>query len=161
MPYTVVRDTREKIGKGWNFKRSQNCSGTVLGSLKSGDYTLRGLESIFVIERKGLISEFAHNLFDKRFEAELERLELIEFPFVLLEFTMEDLIQYPVGSGIPARRWKYLKIKGPQLLKRFIEFQLRFKSKFIFVGEYGQQVATSIFKRIVERVNSGKKKETE
>ena len=153
MPYTIVKDSREKAGHGWNFRKSEHCSGQITTMLATGDYTILGLEDVFTIERKGTVREFAQNVTEKRFDAELQRLDLITYPFVVLEFTMDDLLKYPVGSGIPAYKWKYLVIKGPQILKLMLEFEIKYRTKFILAGEHGQAVATSIFKRVMESVN--------
>src|SRR5688572_9057132 len=58
--YTVIRDTREQ--KGWIFEANAYCEGTVIETMKTGDYTLRGLEDRFVVERKRNVAEFAQNI---------------------------------------------------------------------------------------------------
>ena len=157
MSYLVVKDTREKAGHGWTFKKNDHCLGQVVDTLKTGDYSLRGFESVVVVERKGGVAEFVGNLTKKRFQDELGRLESIPYPFVICEFTIEDLINYPVGSGIPPRKWKYLKVKGPAALKLFLDIQMVFKTKFLFCGQEGQTVASSIFKRAMERLDEYEK----
>jgi hypothetical protein len=119
--------------------------------IPTGDYTLQGYEEVFTIERKGHISEFAHNIFEDRFENELERLARFPHAFILFEFTMRDLLNYPVGSGIPRRRWGSLKFKGPFILKRVTEMMRDYPTiHFIFCGDAGKEMASSIFKRITE-----------
>jgi len=149
--YTIIRDTREKEKKGWQWRKSMYCDGTVDGTMKTGDYTLAGYEDILSIERKGRISEFAKNVNEKRFYKELERLEKFKYAYVLLEFTMRDLLNYPVGSGIPRYKWKYLKFKGPFILKKLTEMMVQYPHiHFILCGDAGKETASSIFKRIVE-----------
>jgi len=137
--YTVIRDTREKDRKGWEWRRSQYCDGTVEQGIPTGDYTLQDYEEIFTIERKGRISEFAHNIFEERFERELERLAEFSHAFILFEFTLRDLLNYPVGSGIPRRRWGSLKFRGPLILKRITEMMRDYPTiHFIFCGDAGK-----------------------
>lgn len=159
MSYIVIRDTRERSGHGWTFKKYDTCLGQQIDTLKTGDYTLRGFENVLAIERKGRVTEFINNLGQKRFYAELDRLELIPFSFVICEFTMEDLIKFPEGSGISPYKWRYIKLTGKVALKLLIEIQMKYKTKFLFCGSKGQIVASSIFKRVVERANEWQQEE--
>jgi len=155
--YTIIRDTREKEKKGWQWRKSMYCEGTVDGTMKTGDYTLEGYEGVLTIERKGRISEFAKNINEARFGKELERMTQFKHAYVILEFTMRDLLNYPVGSGIPRHKWRYLKFKGPFILKKLTEMMRDYPTiHFVLAGDAGKETASSIFKRIVEseRANS-------
>jgi hypothetical protein len=145
--YTVLRDTREQ--QGWTFAASKSCEGTQEVKLPTGDYSLLGYND-FVIERKGTTGEFAKNIVENRFEEELKRMEKIAFPFMVLEFTMAEIINFPKGSGIPINLWPSLRINPFFLLKRFIEFQMQYKTKIILAGKYGKDIASSLFKRRIE-----------
>ena len=123
--------------------------------LDTGDYSLRGYEELLAIERKGKISEFARNIVENRFERELERLEDFDYPFMLLEFDMKDVLDYPRSSKLPNSKRRLTKVTGGFILKRIIEFQIRYKTKILLCGEEGWKVALSIFKRVVE--NESKK----
>jgi hypothetical protein len=149
--YRVVRDTREHAdGDGWWFDESELCLGTVVQGLKTGDYTIEGLEDVLCIERKASTGEFAKNITEGRFERELERMELFKYPFMILEFTIQDILAFPKNSSIPQYKWQYLKITPQFMMKRFIEYQLKYKTKIITTGKFhGQQVTSSIFKRVV------------
>jgi len=150
MKYLVIRDTREKIRNGWIWKPSKYCLGTHEGTLQTGDYTIQGYHKLLTIERKGSISEWAQNITQARVERELERMEEIRFPFVLLEFTMTDIMNYPIGSDVPKKLWPRLKVRGSYILKRTIEFEMQYRTKIIFCGGSGKEIASSIFKRTVE-----------
>jgi hypothetical protein len=147
--YTVVRDTKEHEGHGWEWRASKYCSGTQCQSLATGDYTLAGLpEDYFVIERKGSVGEWAKNVVEKRFERELVRLDNFIYPFIILEFSVYDILNYPIGSGIPKYRWKYLRVRGPFILQRTMEIMTDHKVKILFCGDKGKDVAVQLFKRI-------------
>lgn len=146
--YKIIRDTREQ--NGWTFVEGPFCGGMVSGALKTGDYSIQGYEDLLTIERKGTIAEFAANLIEDRFTRELERMELFKYSFIVLEFLMDDLIRYPKGAGIPPEKVKSIKLSPAFLLKRLVEVQIKFKTKILFAGCYGQAVALSIFKRVVE-----------
>jgi hypothetical protein len=155
MPYTIIRDTREHDGEGWTWRKSQNCDGTISKALKTGDYTLLGYEEILAIERKGSLQEWSQNIIQVRFERELERLELIRFPFIILEFHMDDIINYPVGTNIPKYLWHKLKFDGSFILKKTIEYCMTRRVKILFCGNNGKSVASSIFKRTIEVIENG------
>ena len=70
--YTVIKDTREK--EGYFFKKYDKCSGMVVETMKTGDYTIKGLEDVLCIERKASVEEIANNLGKKKsaFLSEME-----------------------------------------------------------------------------------------
>ena len=150
MKYTVIRDTREHRDKGWTFVGSTRCEGTEITKLDTGDYSIKGMEELFCIERKGSVTEFARNVTENRFEKELQRLESFKYPFIILEFSMSDILDYPKNSGIPYKKRAQLKFRGSFILKRLIEFQMQYKTKILVCGDRGREVASSIFKRVVE-----------
>ena len=149
-PYLVLRDTREQ--RGWDFPEKHPCLGTEEATLKTGDYTLKGYESIFVVERKFSTGEIAQNIVQNRFERELERLEEFRFPFLVCEFTLADIISFPVNSGIPKSKWQSLRITPQFLMKRLNEFQIRYRTRIIFAGIHGREFVSSLLKRITENV---------
>lgn len=161
-PYVVVRDTREKENQGWSWNKSKYCAGTVTRKLDTGDYTLEvdGVEmsDYLTIERKGSISEWAKNVTEARFERELERLDGIQHPWILLEFNMTDVLNYPVGSGIPQSKWRYLKFRGPFILKKMTEMMRDHRVNIVLCGANGKEVASNIFKRIIEHADHNARK---
>ena len=158
MKYVVVRDTREKVDQGWSWNKSKYCAGTVTRKLDTGDYTLDGMEGYLAIERKGSISEWAKNVTEARFERELERLDAIQHPWILLEFNMTDVLNYPVGSGIPKSKWRYLKFRGPFILKKMTEMIRDHRVHIVLCGSSGKEVASNIFKRVIEYADANSTK---
>jgi hypothetical protein len=149
MPYTVISDTREQ--KGWTFSENQYCAGTIIKGLKTGDYSIVGCETVFTIERKRNVAEFAGNIIQARFENEMKRLEFFPDAYLILEFTMENLMQWPVGSGLPPYLQRKTKISKRFLMKRFMDFQTNYRTKIILAGAHGKDVASSLFKRMSEK----------
>jgi len=154
--YTVIRDTREQTG--WIFKSTQHCEGTEVAGLKTGDYTIKGCEDILCVERKGSIAEFANNLVKDwdRFCRELDRMESYTYSFIVLEFSMADLIDYPRSADLPQKIKKKIVVTGSLLLKRLIEIQTKYHTKILFCGDRGQDVVTAIFKN-VQQINTAAK----
>jgi len=146
--YKVIKDTREQLG--WEFNPSPSCEGMTIATLKTGDYSLEGFEDKFVIERKGDLSEFSMNITQKRFHSELERLESFELPFVILEFTMEDIYKFPQSTQIPPSKYKFIKITPQFIVKALLDIEVQFKTKIILAGKFGREVASSLFKRVCE-----------
>lgn len=157
MRYIVCRDTREHEGQGWYFTASRNCEAMIVVTLRTGDYTIQGYEKLVIIERKADTGEFVKNIVQDRFDRELKRLEEFPHPFIILEFTLEDVINFPVGSGIPEEKWPYLKVSNWYFLKRIMELEMKYKTKIIFAGKHGKEVAASIFKRVVEQYGTKEK----
>lgn len=149
--YLVIRDTREKLG--WQFDKSAHCLGTEVRTLETGDYTLDGYEKVFIIERKRSTGELAANLFQARFERELDRLDRFPHAYLVLEFEMADILSFPRNSGIPRSRWKSLKVTSGVLLKRLHEVQIAHPGlRILFVGKHGREALSSLFKRVMENV---------
>lgn len=147
--YEVIRDTREQTG--WWFRETDKCFGTTEETLKTGDYTIRGFEDRFVIERKGCSGEFAQNILQDRFERELERLEEFQWPFLILEFSMSDIMQYPKNSGLPYYVQKKSKISPSLILSRLLDYQLKYKTKIILAGSAGEEIATRLFLKLLKK----------
>ena len=126
IPYfTVIRDSREKPKNGWWFPAEGRCAGTVVATLKTGDYSIEGLTDAVTIERKASAVEFAANLFveSDRFRRELERMESFRFAVVACEFPLIELAEYPERSQLGNSIKRRLKIRGPQLMKRLASLQ--------------------------------------
>lgn len=164
LKYTVIRDTREKPEQGWYFPGSTRCSGTLVQKLDVGDYTIGGLEKIVAIERKGSVAEFCSNLTQERFvggfdstkslnrQSEFIRLEAIQYPYLLLEFTVDELIKYPNIPEVPYKLRSSIRFTGPAALKKVIELEMIYKTRIVFCGTRGKDVASSIFKRVIEEI---------
>ena len=162
--YTVVKDSREQDGYTFNrfTSRFHECKGMVVRKLDTGDYSIEGLEDKVCIERKGRISELAINLGkDKhRFMREIERMKEFPFKFLVLEFSLEDVMSFPEGSDIPDENWNSLKITNKYMLKMLIEFQMYDDIHVIFCGskKNAKLVVSSILKRVNEYYSIGRKK---
>ena len=154
--YTVIKDTREK--DGYFFKPYDRCDGMVVETMKTGDYTIKGCEDIICIERKASTAEIATNLGRKKkpFQNEMERMKDFRFSFLVCEFDMDDIINFPENSGIPKAQQSKVKVTGRYMLQSLLEFQMWYETKILFSGNKHNAflVTNSIFKRINEMVHS-------
>lgn len=162
--YTVIKDTREQ--DGYTFERFSGryhqCDGMVVRKLDTGDYSLEGLEDKICIERKARVSELAINLGKdkRRFMAEIVRMKDFPFKFLILEFTLADVMDFPERSDIPEEKWSSIVITNKYMLKMLIEFQMYDDIHVIFCGnrKNAKLVVSSILKRINEYYSIGRKK---
>jgi len=144
--FTIIIDTREQ--QPWEFPEFAVAN----RKLDTGDYSIEGLENIFTIERKRTVSEIAGNISEKRFINELERMKPYKHKFILMEFTFNNLLDYPVGSTVPRRLWNSLKITGKYLLKYLTDISIKYDVHIIYCGskDNAEEMALSIMKRMVE-----------
>lgn len=159
-PFTVIKDTREQ--DGYFFSAFNTCAGMVESKLDTGDYTIQGLEDKICVERKGCVEELAVNLGSKKyaFLNEIERMKPFPHKFIVLEFSLEDLIKFPEETRIPVKNKASLKITGKYMLKCLMEFQLYDGVHIWFCGNKHNAflAISSLFKRINEMYTIGRKK---
>lgn len=144
--FTIIVDTREQTP--WEFEHYATAS----QKLDTGDYSIQGLEHLFAIERKKSVSEIANNVTEPRFKDVLERLQKFQHKFILLEFTLNNVLDYPVGSTVPKRMWNTIKISSKYILKYLTEINIKYGIHTIYCGnrENAEEVALCIMKRMVE-----------
>jgi ERCC4-type nuclease len=159
-PFTVIKDTREQ--DGYFFKQYKSCSGMIEQKLDTGDYSILGLEDKICIERKGCVEELAVNLGQKKhaFLDEIERMSSFPHKFLILEFSLEDLVRFPEETRIPIKNKASVKITGKYMLKCIFEFELYNNVHVLFCdNKYNAFIAvSSILKRINEMYTIGRKK---
>jgi ERCC4-type nuclease len=146
-PFTIIVDTREQ--QPWEFGLHL----TAKQKLETGDYSIQGLENILTIERKKSVSEIANNITESRFKDFLGRMSKIQYKFMLFEFDLEDVYNFPVGSDIPKKLWDKIKITPKYLLKHLTEIQLYYGIHIIYCGDASnaEKMAVSIIKRVYEK----------
>lgn len=149
---TIIRDTQEKKNI-WRFNKADTCNGTVPESLSTGDYTIKGMEDIFSIERKASTGELAGNITTKQFENELKRGDKLKHFWVVCEFSFQDVVNFPYNSGIPNKIWPKLRVTSNYIIKRIVEMEVEHKVKFIFAGnsENAKLAAKAIFKNMADK----------
>ena len=130
--------------------------------LDTGDYSIVGLEDKVCIERKGCVEELAINLGQKKhtFLREIERMKDFPHKFIILEFSLSELIDFPENSRIPEKSKNSVKITGKYMLKCLMEFQLYDNVHVIFCGNKYNAFLTvsSLLKRVNELYTIGRKK---
>ena len=144
--FHIIIDTREQ--QPWIFEHHSVSN----EKLDTGDYSVRGLETTLCIERKKSVSEIANNITEKRFKDVIDRMKQYKYSFLLLEFDLEDILKYPVGSNVPKRLWDKIKISPNFIIKHLVELQIFFDIKVLFCGgsSNAEKMALSIMKKVFE-----------
>lgn len=144
--FKIIIDTREQ--QPWEF---QNCA-TASRKLDTGDYSVEGYEDILCLERKKSVSEIANNITEKRFIDVINRMKQYKYSFLILEFDLEDILSYPIGSNVPKHMWNKIKISPGFILKHILELQLYHNIKVLFCGcpTNATKIATALMKKVFE-----------
>lgn len=93
----IVVDTREQLPYAFDPAHAV----TVRRALAAGDYSLDGHEASVAVERKAL-DDFVASVVRgrERFVAELRRLEAYELACVVVEATIEDVLEHRYRAGV-------------------------------------------------------------
>ena len=146
---TLIIDTREK--QPLEITCGKLYDNIIREKLDTGDYSIDGLQDVLCVERKGGVVEFAQNVIQDRFVRELDRMNH-KYSFVVLEFTLEELLRYPKDCGIPPKIIKKVRYNGKFVLSKLVNFQLTYPHiHFVFAGENAIDIVNSICKRVVEK----------
>ncbi len=152
-PRIIIRkDSREQ--KGWTFKSYPNVE-VVTKKLDVADYALDIAPQGLVIERKGEeLSEIYQNCSPRlvngkkqssRFVAELDKLLEVQYPFLILEFTADELYEQPYFSKLnPAFVWSFL-----------LDYQLK-GIGIIFAGNRGEDICVKLLTKYAKLLEAQK-----
>ena len=147
--FTIIVDTREQMPWEFGFHTTSK------KKLDTGDYSIEGMESILAIERKMSVSEIATNITENRFKNVLERLGKVPHAYIIMEFSIEDIYTFPVGSDVPKKLWDKLRVKGNYIMKTLLEASVNHNIHLLFCGdsENAERTAVSLMKRIYDKYN--------
>lgn len=150
--FKVIIDTREQ--QPWIFERTT----AEHKKLDTGDYSVEGYENILCIERKKSVSEIANNITESRFKDVIERMNKYKYAFLILEFNLNDIYRYPIGSNVPKHMWNKIKISSGFIIKNLLELQLKNNIKVLFCdnANNASKIALSLMKKVYEIEESSK-----
>lgn len=120
MKPTIVIDSREQILL--NFTRFESERGT----LQTGDYSIRGMELRFSVERKSIADAVASLTTGReRFERELHRLRGFDFARLLIVGTESDIEQH-----------RYRSKASPRSILHSLQcFEIRYRVPVVWAGD--------------------------
>lgn len=149
----ILQDNKEQTP--WNLKFYDGVEDQKKVHLVTGDYTVEGLENIVVIERKRTSGELCLNVGQKSkaFANEFTRLAAFEHKFLICEFSVNDVLSFPINSGIPKRFWPKLKITGKFILSRISQLCQEHEVDLLFCDnrEKAEKMAFDILSEIYDK----------
>jgi len=125
--FTIIKDTREPEGKGWDFRASANCHGMERKKLDVGDYAIAGLETKVMIERKSLgdlwntLSITANY---QRFLREMDRAANHRLKYLVIEASLADV----------NRGYRYSRVSPANIHAKLISLQVKHNVHVVFAG---------------------------
>ncbi len=149
MGFNVIIDTREKTP--WNMTNAcSSIDDIITTKLPTGDYAIEGMEDVLCIERKRSVSELANNITKDRFWNEMERMKKIPHSFLVLEFSIDDILKFPIGSNVPKNMWSKIRVKGQYILLKLSEIQVDYGIDVVFCGDTDNaiKISTNIMQRV-------------
>lgn len=128
----ILTDSREQTGWDFEFYGYES----EIQKLDTGDYTIKGTNKLICIERKKSTGELAINLGSKKkqFDAEMERMSEFKYKYLLFEFSVNDIVNFPKCSGIPSNLLKNIRINSKYMLKCLEEYQNKYEIEVLYAN---------------------------
>lgn len=130
MKYNIVVDTREQ--HPIDCSEFASCAGVIDKKLDYGDYAIEGLESLIFIDRKASVAELAGNITKARFKKLIDKAADFKYKYLLLEFSAEEVLNYPYGSGLPKSVMKKIRVRGPYVMSSLLEYASHHNIQILF-----------------------------
>jgi ERCC4-type nuclease len=142
----IIQDTREK--KPWEFDQDW-IDDVIVQKLDYGDYSLYGYERSLCIERKRNTAEIANNMIAARFTKLLNNISNFQYPFLICEFSISDIVNFPIGSGLPKRVMHRTKVSAGWMLSFMSKISIDYGINIIYAGNrhYAQIYAAALMKK--------------
>ena len=142
--FTIIRDTREQKGKGWQFRASANCYGMEKKKLDVGDYAIEGMEDVVMVERKtlgDLWGTLGNTTNYKRFLREIDRAKDHKVKYLVIEATLAE-----VNGG-----YRFSKVSPANIHAKLISLQVKHNVQVVFAGRI--DVARSWVRRLFDKLH--------
>ena len=130
--FTIIIDSREQ--KPYYFKRS------VVKNLKSGDYSVAGLEDKITIERKTKSDAYGTiGKGRKRFKKELENFINYDYKAIVVECSLSDFLKSPAFS----------KLSPKSAINSLISWNIKYKVNIFFASN--RKLARALVYRLLQK----------
>jgi len=140
--FTIIRDSREKSGCGWNFRASANCKEVIIKKLDTGDYSLEGYEDLIMIERKSIPDLWGSlGQWRERFMKEMDR--ALEYPvrYLVIEGTLAD-----INKG-----FRYSKLSPEYILATLTSLEVKYGIHVVFTNKR-QDIARAYVRKLLAKL---------
>ena len=145
----IVIDTREQ--SPLTFMKSSVVEGSVRKTLKTGDYSIEGMEHLIAIERKSPMDLFqTMGRGNKRFQRELARTINFDYFAILVECSYMDVIKKNFPNS------HRTKMRGNVVMD--ILFTLKFKYGIDVIFAHDRSEATAIIRQTFKTYLANKEK---
>jgi len=138
----MIRDSREK--KPWDYSRDTSFGGQEVAALKSGDYSIKGLENVITIERKKDANELIANFTtDKdRLYREIERLKEYKFAAIVIEQSLTQLLN--ADNYFISKRYKNRKVPVAIVIQNLIKIMVEHGILIVFAGKKAKAISKGL-----------------
>jgi len=133
-PFTIIIDSREQ--KPYSFPEVE----TVVQGLKTGDYSIVGLEDHVCVERKNHADAYGTIGSGRaRFCRELERMATFDYAAIVIECTLKSFLQPP----------PYTQLTPNSAIQSLISWSIRYSVHVYFVDRrlYGRALTFRILEK--------------
>ena len=121
MNFTLICDSREQCPL--SFPDGQAVE---IGTLATGDYSLKGLQELCTVERKSLSDLIGSISQDReRFLKELQRLRAYRLRALVVECTLQDILEHRYRSNM----------QPEAVIGSLAAFQVRYELPIVFCGD--------------------------
>lgn len=144
----IIIDSREKQPHSFNAE-------TIVTKLETGDYSIEGFENQVCIERKGSLTEVYNNFTEKRFWNEMERMRDYPYRYIIFEFPILDMENFPYSLRLPKKIWSRLKITPKYLFScvRKLEYEYQIIVLFVNNRQKSSEIIEGILARLHDKLN--------
>jgi len=151
-PPTVIIDTREKtpFKFQWAIDHKQ-IAGTISEKVDAGDYTVKEIKNLVVVERKADVGELYGNLVGKekyeRFIREMERMQVYKYKFIVVEDHWESLWD-PSNFKFAKRNQKWA---GYIVMSHLFDIMTKYNVHVLFAGDKAEQLTLKLLTKFYEK----------
>ncbi len=147
----VIIDSQEKIP--YTFSNSNFVKETTIKKIPTGDYTVDGFETELTIERKAYLSELVSCMSQNRFMNEMKRMQEFKYRFLICEFALQEVLDWPHKSHLPQSTIAKIKITPQYIMKFLSEMQVYYGIQTLYCGnrKNAEYTVLNIMRRVHER----------
>lgn len=149
---TILVDTREKTP--WDFQWAlshKQVASVETEKIDAGDYTIKEIPNLVIVERKRDVAEIYANLIPKlnyeRFLREMGRLQSYKYKFIVVEDHWESL--WNINS------FKYLgknkKWAGSIVMSSLFQIMTTFNVHVLFAGDKAEQITLKLLTKFYNK----------
>jgi|APGre2960657404_1045060.scaffolds.fasta_scaffold06905_2 ERCC4-type nuclease len=153
----LIIDTREKTP--WSFENDKDFESVVFEKLDVGDYAIKEIVDLCVIERKATVDELFNNFTkDKeRIYAEIDRMKNYKYRFIVIEQDLSQILDhqnYYINKAFGARRNPRMPVAV--VASNLTQIMLEHNVHVIFAGKNARSITKAILLRLYELRMKGK-----